>query len=116
MKSQNHNQGTKMRQYRKIIDRTGNLCTLACGHKKKSRGKYYAICLECESQGLKLINTQFGKFTYKTTTTSHTKCMERLASKCNWEHMGRVSVLMDWKTIVCEDCRKEMDFREVQYD
>lgn len=54
------------------------------------------------------------KYTFKTTVTKHAECMERLASKCRWEKRSRLFVLAEWPDIVCQNCRKEMDIREVK--
>ncbi len=51
-------------------------------------------------------------YSYVTTTTEHQECMDAIKHKCNWEQMPRMSVLLDWPSLVCEDCAKIMDIRE----
>ena len=38
----------------------------------------------------------------------HQKCERRLQSKCRWEHMSRPAVCLDWPSIVCRPCRREV--------
>lgn len=38
----------------------------------------------------------------------HKSCEQRLRAKCQWEHMTRLAVMLDWPDIVCRTCRKRM--------
>ena len=50
-------------------------------------------------------------YTYITTVTDHKECMDKLAHKCNWEHMTRLAVLREYSDIVCDDCKKIIDMQ-----
>lgn len=99
----------------KIRSKNGNKCLLECGHIVTSRGKYRAKCNTCNELGLRICYTRGGNYLFKTTTTSHEKCMNRLASKCRWEHMGRLAVLTQYSDIICNKCKEDMCLEKVEY-
>lgn len=102
---------------RGIHSRNGSTCLLDCGHTTKSNGKYKARCKKCESEGVSLVySTSFGTHLFKTTETDHKECMDKLAAKCRWEWIPRLSVLLNYRNIICDECKKEIGLKKVNYE
>lgn len=103
--------------FRSIRHKNGNNCLLDCGHTTKSRGKYKAKCNRCTSEGLFLVySSVYGQYLFKTDTTNCKKCMEKLAAKCNWEHLPRAAILIRYDDILCQKCKKEVGLEKVEYE
>lgn len=42
--------------------------------------------------------------------------MEKLAAKCNWEHLPRAAILIRYDDILCQKCKKEVGLEKVEYE